>query len=424
MALAEHSVREYIGDAMEPLAAVTSPSGNPLELVGPLRARMESLAAENHRLTLRVKMLEAALQARAAVRESLDADPAALSLFRDETDPGGGTPPPATPAARGTARSVRAPKPPLSVPRPQSLDPNLPRDVIRLPDPPASTRRCSGTGVPLVPGFTQTLEVLARKPAVYFVKRYERTVWVSPAKTAPVATPWAADVLTRARVHASVVAHIAASHFSEHVPYYRLEQQLARTGVHLPRSSQVALMAQLDALVLPLVDSIKASVLQSGYVHLDATPVDVCDPARPGEARSATLWTYRARSRDPAIDGLVWYDYQPTKSPAAPRAVVQEAKYRGIIQTDGASGLDALGVPEQVTHLGCWAHARRYLVEAVTLGERHAARYLTQVDRLFRIDARAQAVLRCAPAERRRAIEARAATWRARFSVPLAAGLL
>jgi hypothetical protein len=110
---------------------------------------------------------------------------------------------------------------------------------------------------------------------VYYVKRFERTVWVSPAKTAPQATPWPADVLPRARMHVSVIAHLAAAHYSEHLPFYRIEQQLARTGLTLARSTQVALMTQLDALVVPLVAHLKAAVLASGYVHLDATPVDV-----------------------------------------------------------------------------------------------------------------------------------------------------
>lgn len=191
-----------------------------------------------------------------------------------DAEPSGARPP----AARATPRAHPS--------GPQPLDPDLPREAIALPDPPAAARRCADTGVPLVPGFTQQLEVLARRPAVYFVKRYTRTVWVSPAKSAPVMTPWPADVLPRARMHASVVAHIAAAHFCEHVPYYRLEQQLARTGVTLARSTQVSLMTQLDTLVAPLVAHLQAQVLASGYVHLDATPVDVCDPARPGAARS------------------------------------------------------------------------------------------------------------------------------------------
>jgi alpha,alpha-trehalase len=41
-----------------------------------------------------------------------------------------------------------------------------------------------------------------------------------------------------------------------------------------------------------------------------------------GRAREATLWAYRARSPDPAVEGLVWFEYQASKSPAHPRAVL------------------------------------------------------------------------------------------------------
>lgn len=381
-----------------------------------MQARLQDLVAENYRLSLRVKQLELQLRARAVARQSTLPTPDTLSLFVEDA---GDAP---TPAAGVTPAPARSRHRPSATTGPRPLDPALPREVVALPDPPASARVCPVSGEAMTAGFTQTLEVLARKPAVYHVIRYERTVWVSPAKAAPVVTPWPADVLPRSRVHASVVAHVAAAHFSEHVPYYRLEQQLARTGVTLARSTQVALMAQLDALVAPLVAHLRERVLGSGYVHLDATPVDVCDPARPGRAHSATLWAYRARSPDPngdpEIEGLVWFDYRPTKSPVEPRAVLTEASFRGVVQTDGASGLDRLGPPDRITHLGCWAHARRYVVEAVTLGEPRAAWYLARVDRLFRYDTRARRVVAASAGH-----TARVATWRDRFSVPLAQGL-
>jgi transposase len=318
--------------------------------------RVHALEAERTCLTLRVKDLEQQLVARSASR-ALVADPALLSFFQDPDHPAPTDPVVSRAAPEAVRARARAPR--ESAPRPrgrQPLDPALPREVIRLPDPPAAARVDVFTGAPLTPGFTETLEVLARRPAVYFVKHYERTVWVSPDKTAPVAMPWPPSALPRSRIDASVVAHIAAAHFSEHVPYYRLEQQLARAGVSLPRNTQVSLMAQLDARVTPVVDCLKRHVLASGYVHLDATPIDVCDPTRPGEARSATVWAYRARSPDPEQDGLVWFDYRATKSPVEPSAVLRAAQYRGVVQTDGAAGLDALAPPEQITHLGCWAH--------------------------------------------------------------------
>ena len=395
--------------------AAHDPAGDPPPAA--LRARVVDLEGEVARLTLRVKDLQQQLWGRKAERglggETSGA--AALSLFAtvDATLP-------ESPAAGATAAPLAPASRRREPPGPKPLDPALPREVIALPDPPASARRCPVTGVPLVPGFAERLEVLARRAPAYFVRRYERTVWVSPAKTAPQATPWPADVLPRARMHVSVVAHLAAAHYSEHLPFYRLEQQLARTGVTLARSTQVALMTRLDALVAPLVAHLKATVLASGYVHLDATPVDVCDPARPGRAREATLWAYRARSADPTVEGLVWYEYQASKSPAHPRAVL--AAYRGVLQTDGAAGLDTLGMPNAVVRLGCWAHARRRFIQALRLGESRAGPYLAQLDRLFRLDARARR-LADAPSAHAPRLAERVATWRARFSAPLAEAL-
>ncbi|MGH9883969.1 MAG: IS66 family transposase [bacterium] len=382
------------------------------------QARLEHAEWERLRLTVRVHQLEQELSARTPAPRPT-ADPAVLSFFQDET---------AAPSAAPTESPVSTSKPqrsraPEPAPRPgrKPLDPALPREVIRLLDPPEAARVDEFTGKPLRRGFTETLEVLARRPAVYFVKRYERTVWVSPAKTAPLATPWPTRVLSRSRIDASVVAHIAAAHFVEHVPYYRLEQQLARTGVALARTTQVSLMEQLDARVAPVVDYLKREVLASRYVHLDATPIDVCDPARPGAARSASVWAYRARSPDAERDGLVWFDYRATKSPAEPSAILREARYRGVVQTDGAAGLDTLGLPEHITHLGCWAHARRYVTEAVAAGERGAAWYLASIDRLFRIDARARRVLSSSAddASRHATVQERVGSWRERFSMPV-----
>lgn len=262
---------------------------------------------------------------------------------------------------------------------PKPLDPALPREVIKLADPELKELICPVAKRPMQPAFVETLEVLARRPAVYFVQRYERTVFTSPAKTAPVYAPWPADVLPRARVHASIVAHIAAAHFCEHTPYYRLEKHLERIGVDLPRVCQVSLMAQLDERMQPLVKAIQTQVWASGYVHLDATPIDLCDPARPGAARESTLWAYRA------TDGPVWFDFQLNKSPKRPAQLLEN--YRGLLQTDGAAALDAIGQADaRVTHLGCFSHARRYFVKAVDAGERDAAPYLQAINRLFRLE--------------------------------------
>ena len=335
-----------------------------------LQAKVAKLETENEELRWKVRDLQQQLWGRKSERTVTAVESEQAFLFAEPAPIPAVAVPPTAKAPR-TAGAARGPRP---------LDPDLPREIVRLPDPDLKELMCPVMGRPMRPGFVETLEVLARKPAVWFVKSFERTVFVSEAKSAPVYSPWPSDVLSRSRVHGSVVAYIAAQHFCEHQPYFRLEKHLERIGVNLPRSTQVSLMEQLDERVQPLVEALKQEVLKSGYVHLDATPIDLCDPARPGATREATLWAYRAQH------GPVWFDYQQSKSPSHPHQLLVAAKFEGKLQTDGASGLDKLGVAGQVVHLGCFAHLRRYFFKAVQANDLGAQPYLDTINRLFRAD--------------------------------------
>lgn len=332
-----------------------------------LRARVEQLTAENRVLELKVQKLQRMLWDKKS--ERMPRDDKQGVLFKE---PGEAKVEPAcVPAKKAAARAPKGPKP---------LDPALPREVIQIPAPELKELICPVTKQPMKPGFVERLEVLARRAPVYYVKVYERTVFVSPAKTAPVYSPWPADVLPRSRVHASVIGHIASAHYSEHLPFHRIQQQLARTGVELPRSTQVSLMAQLDRLVEPLLVALKNEVFGSGYLHVDATPIDVCDPQRPGHVREATLWAYCTKT------GAVWFEYQASKSPVHPDATLKAMRFAGYCQTDGAKGLDAIGPPGQVKSLGCHTHARRGFFDADKAGDPRAKWYLERFQKLFRVE--------------------------------------
>lgn len=344
-----------------------------------LRQREKELGEEVSRLELQVKDLRHQLWGRKSERCARKADgQAALEFFADPAPKTAGkeAPPPAP------RKSSDAPRPTTVRKGPRPLDPELPREEIEVPAPPLEELICPVTSKPMQPGHTEVLEVLARRPAQFYVKRYRRTVFFSPAKSAPVYSPWPEGVLPRSHVDASVVGYVAAAHYGLHLPFHRIEQDLARKGVDLPRSSQVSLMAQLDERVRLLVKAVRADVLASGYVRLDATVVKVQDPQRPGKLRDACVWAYRG------ANGSVFFDYQATKAIKAPDTLLKAACYSGFLQTDAAEGLDAIGPPGKVTHLGCHAHLRRPFFKALTLqaGDSRARSYLDAINRLFRID--------------------------------------
>lgn len=305
-----------------------------------LRRENEQLSAEVRVLELKVQKLQRMLWDKKSERRPKD-DRQGVMFDEPASEKTESAPVAPPKKSGGVSRAPKGPKP---------LDPALPREVIEVPGPDLKELICPVTKQPMQPGFIERIEVLARRAPEYYVKAYERTVFVSPAKSAPVYSPWPSDILPRSRVHASIVGHIAAAHYSEHLPFHRIEQQLARTGVDLPRSSQVSLMRQLDELTPLLMAALKQEVFGGGYVHLDATPVDVCDPERPGRVREATLWAYRAKT------GAVWFEYQASKSPVHPDATLKAMRFSGYCQTDGAKGLAALGSPGKVISLGCHAH--------------------------------------------------------------------
>lgn len=261
---------------------------------------------------------------------------------------------------------------------PKPLPAHLPRVIKHIDDPDLKDLICPETGKLMKPAFQQKIEVLSRKPAEYFVTRYIRNVFVSPAKTAPVTTDWPAYVLPKARVDVSIIAETLVKRYVDHLPFHRIEKQFIRLGLEIGRSTQVSWMNQADALAEPLVKLIKKNVLNSGYIQLDATPLQVADPNRPGCTREACVWTYRA------LDGPVFYEFALSKSGDTPAETLQH--YQGKLQTDGASNFGGVTKKEGVTHFGCWAHARRYFLKADEAGETEAEAYLDAIDKLFRLE--------------------------------------
>jgi transposase len=290
---------------------------------------------------------------------------------------------------------------------PKPFDPSLPRVHIKMPDPAPKDRICPVTGQPMKMGFTDVIEVLEIIPAAVVVRVLERNVFVSPGKSAPVYTPWPDDVFARQRVHASVFGHVAAEHYSEHQPFNRMEKKLERSGVRLSRATQVSLMQQLNKMVRPAAEAIRAEVMKSGYLQLDPTPVPLCDPARPGGTVESTVWGYRA-----AGENLVWYqfEYERGKSPDHPDRELKAANFKGKLQVDGANGLNQIGSAGQVLALGCMAHGRRYAHAAVVNGDENASVYLEVYNKIFKIDRLAK---------RFKFSEDKRHEWRLRYSLPL-----
>ena len=143
-------------------------------------------------------------------------------------------------------------------------------------------------------------------------------------------------------------------------PLYRQEQEINRKGIHLSRQtmSNWILRATEDYLT-PVYEQLHKELLKRDVLQADETTLQVLHKPGKKPQTDSYMWLYRT-SGD--IDKpIVLYEYQPGRGAKNPKEFL--SGYKGYLHTDGYAGYHDLG--EDITVVGCWAHARRKFDEAV-----------------------------------------------------------
>jgi hypothetical protein len=106
-----------------------------------------------------------------------------------------------------------------------------------------------------------------------------------------------------------------------------------------------------------IYDRLHEQILTRDILHADETTLQVLkEPGRSAETKSY-MWLYRTGRDGPPI---VLYEYQTTRASKHPDRFL--SGFKGYLHTDGYSGYGKLA---DITLVGCWAHARRKLTEAL-----------------------------------------------------------
>lgn len=189
---------------------------------------------------------------------------------------------------------------------------------------------------------------------VYACRRCEQNEIRTPIVTAPMPAP----VVPGSLVSPSLMAYVMSQKYVDSLPLYRQEQQFQRLGVGLSRQTMANWMiAGSERWLAPMYDHMHKELLKRDILSADETTFQVLhEPGRAAQADSY-LWLYRTGRYDQQI---ILYDYQTGRSGEHPKTFL--AGYTGYLQTDGYSGYNKV---ENVTQLGCWAHARRKYHEAL-----------------------------------------------------------
>ena len=121
--------------------------------------------------------------------------------------------------------------------------------------------------------------------------------------------------------------------------------------------------------------------LAADYVMVDETPIEYLSPGN-GETRLGYLWTC-AR---PGADTI--FHWKTTRSAKCLEEVFP-TEWKGTLQCDGYAAYRAFAKRRSglITLVGCWAHARRALLEGKASGPRVCGWLLKQIAHLYSIEA-------------------------------------
>ena len=109
----------------------------------------------------------------------------------------------------------------------------------------------------------------------------------------------------------------------------------------------------------PVYEQMHKELLRREVLHADETTLQVLH--EPGKAPQSESYMWLYRTSGDTNKPIVLYEYQPGRGAKHPEAFLKG--FKGYLHTDGYAGYHNL--PEEITVVGCWAHARRKFDEAV-----------------------------------------------------------
>ena len=156
------------------------------------------------------------------------------------------------------------------------------------------------------------------------------------------------------------VAHIMTQKFVMGSPLYRQEQDLNRRGIPLSRQTMSNwILRATENYLAPVYEQMHKELLRREVLHADETTLQVLH--EPGKAPQSESYMWLYRTSGDTNKPIVLYEYQPGRGAKHPEAFLKG--FKGYLHTDGYAGYHNL--PEEITVVGCWAHARRKFDEAV-----------------------------------------------------------
>jgi len=273
------------------------------------------------------------------------------------------------------------------------LDPALPREIIRH-ELPETERTCPHDGATLVEIGVETSEQLDIIPQRVRVLQHQRVKYACPCCDQGIkVTPAPARIIAKGLLTEAALAWVVTSKYQDSLPLYRQAALLGRFGGDMSRNTLAASVVRVGQAVQPIINLLRDHLLESELVFGDETVLQVLkEPGRPAQTKSY-LWAQINGTGPP----VRLFGYAPGRGGTHGAALYAGIRHGTVLMTDGYEVYNAIAQTHDLVHLGCWAHCRRYFVEAEAVlpktargPEQPATQFIAAIAELYAVEARAR----------------------------------
>ena len=192
----------------------------------------------------------------------------------------------------------------------------------------------------------------------------------------------------RGMVTPGTVAWVMYQKYMNALPLFRQERDWQQYGLNITRSTLSNWVIGNTVFLEPIYSRLRQLLIQRKFAMADETPVQVLHEKDRRAQTQSYMWVFLSGEGDEKPIRL--YKYSPTR--AGDTAVEFLDGFEGYIMCDGYSGYNKL---KKAKRTACWAHIRRYLIDAIPKGKQYdyalpAVQGVAYVNKLFSLEDKIQ----------------------------------
>ena len=229
-------------------------------------------------------------------------------------------------------------------------------------------------------------EKLHIKPPEFIVKKFITPVYACKDCEEIKQAPMPYHPIPKCSVTIETIANIAVAKYIDGMPLHRQEKMFDRHDIELSRDTMANWIIAIADKLKPLVDLLKCKLLNSDYMAMDETYVQVLDE-KGRRADQKSFFIVQAREGPPGKTVAI-FNYEKSRA----KTVIADYLYgfKGSLITDGLAVYDSYcqNLP-QISHGGCMSHCRRNFAKAVKGKKKHntvAKQMILKIKELFKIE--------------------------------------